>query len=444
MTIGNSVTTIGDGAFSFCPHLQSLHVMAANSHYATTDDALLSKDGTTLVTFPGGKGGSYHIPDGVQTIAPQAFYGCNALERVILPPSVTTLGDGPFLFCDNLREILVGSDHPTLTSRGGVLMNKAGTDILYYPNGKSGAYTIPDGVADLHSGTFLGSRQLTSVTIPDGVESIGNWTFMDCDALHSVSLPTTLEAIGERAFDCNALTTVICSSEPLQTAAFAGCDYTHTTLYVPKGNENTFRQTAGWDVFGSYRPFGLYAKDATVRIGQDGEIPLYTTGPLHLTRGEVTVEFPAIVEAKAAADGTMVRLADGLQGTITCTPEGSHRYRLTITCTDQRTLTAEADPLCYLSVACAPTAEEGVYDLTLRETTVTYHSDLHSGSTPQPDQTAGLYVADPTGIVVTTAERPAGAVYNLQGQQVRPAGASRDGLAAGVYIVNGKKVLLTK
>lgn len=72
--IPNSVTSIGDGAFSYC---SSLH--------------------------------SVFIPDSVTSIGDCAFWDCSSLSKIVIPSSVTSIGDSAFSECnipDNLRREL--------------------------------------------------------------------------------------------------------------------------------------------------------------------------------------------------------------------------------------------------------------------------------------------------------------------------------------------------
>ena len=70
ITIPDSVTTIGDYAFSGCSSLTSIT-----------------------------------IPDSVVSIGDYAFYGCSALTSITIPDSVTTIGDSVFYNCRALTEI---------------------------------------------------------------------------------------------------------------------------------------------------------------------------------------------------------------------------------------------------------------------------------------------------------------------------------------------------
>ena len=447
VSLGDNVAEIGEGAFSFCPQVQTIRVSASNSHYTAADGVLLTKDQRTLVACPSGKTGSYRILETVEAIGSQAFYGCNLLESVTLTPALSELGDNPFVFCDNLNEILVSGDHPGLSSNGGVLLNKEQSSIVFFPNAKRGAYTVPAGVTDLQCGPFMRSRLLTNLTIPQGVSSIGNWAFMDCEGLQTVSLPSTLTSLGERAFDCPSLKTVIFGGQPLQTTAFSAADYSRTTLYMPKGSENDFLQTEGWGVFGTYKPFGLYVQDQSLPAGNTAAIPIYTTGPLHVTQAEADIVLPEVLKPQHLGDGSyVVELAEQVTGTVTCEKKEGNTYHITLQCDDKRVLAGDADVLFSLAVDCMDVVGESVYDMSLQAANFSYAGSIHTGSALQPLQVVTVRLSSGTGggIQMTTADRSEKDVYNLQGQLVRRAGEKLHGLTPGVYVVDGKKILLSR
>jgi hypothetical protein len=82
--------------------LTSIHVDFANTHYSSENGVLFNKDKTTLVAYPGGKTGSYVIPNSITTIDNYAFYSCRNLTSVTIPNSVITIGDRAFASCIGL------------------------------------------------------------------------------------------------------------------------------------------------------------------------------------------------------------------------------------------------------------------------------------------------------------------------------------------------------
>ena len=68
---------------------------------------------------------------------------------------------------------------------------------------------IPDSVTSIGDWAFLGCEKLTCVTIGDSVTSIGGEAFESCSSLTSIVIPDSVTAIDDYAFDgCNDFTTV--------------------------------------------------------------------------------------------------------------------------------------------------------------------------------------------------------------------------------------------
>lgn len=134
---------IGTAPFASCSSLLSIQVDASNMHYASVDNMLLNKDKNTLLAFPGGIT-SYTIPEGIDTIAQDAFRG-SKLKEIKLPSSLRYIGANAFKFSD-LREVV-----------------------------------IPEGVTFIGEGAFDGWK------------------------LEVVHLPSTLTTIGEDAFESGSV-----------------------------------------------------------------------------------------------------------------------------------------------------------------------------------------------------------------------------------------------
>ena len=105
VTIPSTVTNIEKCAFS---DMEYYNVAEANTVYKSIDGMLYSKDGKTLVNYPGARTGRAVIPYGTETIGGWAFDHATNLTSVIIPASVTKIESDAFLFCDHLSAILFG------------------------------------------------------------------------------------------------------------------------------------------------------------------------------------------------------------------------------------------------------------------------------------------------------------------------------------------------
>ena len=95
ITIPASVTAIGIPAFSECAGLTTISVAGLNPVYTSVGGVLFDQPPTTLIRCPGGKAGTYAIPNGVTTIGNSAFSSCARLTSVTMPNSVTSLLAAP-------------------------------------------------------------------------------------------------------------------------------------------------------------------------------------------------------------------------------------------------------------------------------------------------------------------------------------------------------------
>ena len=84
----------------YCTSLTAITVDALNSAYSSVDGVLFNKSQTTLIQYPAGKAGtSYTIPNSVTSIGDSAFSGCTSLTSVTIATSVTSIGDEAFYDC---------------------------------------------------------------------------------------------------------------------------------------------------------------------------------------------------------------------------------------------------------------------------------------------------------------------------------------------------------
>ena len=130
----------------------------------------------------------------VKVIYGRAFYNNDNITSVVIPDSVTSIGDDAFYSCSSLTSVSIGNG---VTSIG---------DVAFYGCSSLTSVSIGNSVTSIGNMAFSGCSSLTSVAIPDSVRSIGDDAFYFCYRLTSVTLANGCAAvIGSNAFkNCNS------------------------------------------------------------------------------------------------------------------------------------------------------------------------------------------------------------------------------------------------
>ncbi|AKB29104.1 Chitin binding protein [Methanosarcina siciliae T4/M] len=208
------------------------------------------------------------IPDSVTTIGDSAFYGCSGLTSVPIGNNVTSIGGSAFYKCSGLTSVVIPD---SVTSIGGsafyecngltsVVIPSIGGSAFYQCSGLT-SVTIGNNVTSLGERTFYRCRALTSVTIGNSVTSIGDYAFQNV-AFTSVVIPDSVTSIGVRAFrGCSGLTSVTIGNNltSIGNVAFEGCSALTSMVFT--GNAPT-TVSSNW-ASNSPNIVAYYYEDAT-------------------------------------------------------------------------------------------------------------------------------------------------------------------------------------
>jgi len=252
------------GTFSYCDELKEITVEDGNAYYVVVDDVLYTKDMTTLVAYPGGKTDSdFTMISSVDSVVVGAFDGNKHLKNLTVESNTVELDESMFDGCYNIASITVNEDNPNYTTVDGVLYNKAQTELLFYPQGKTETgFTVPATVKKIMDYAFEDCDNLRTVTMQDGLMVIQENAFNYCENLESVVIPSTTRQIMSYGFNhCSNLSSIkIYATEPFEIESDAfydydednddyGLNYRNATLYVPAGTKSLYEDTDYWNSF---------------------------------------------------------------------------------------------------------------------------------------------------------------------------------------------------
>ena len=177
ISIPAATTSVHWAAFSQCTSLTEIEVNFLNPTYASYEGLVYSKDWKILRMCPGGKSGPIVVPNMTTTILGHAFDGCVAITSVTIQSGTTDIKERAFGNNPSLTEFIVAEANPNYKSVLRVLYDEAQAKLIACPGGKTGSFTVPNGVISIENYAFIYCAKLTSVTLSNSVQTIGQGAF---------------------------------------------------------------------------------------------------------------------------------------------------------------------------------------------------------------------------------------------------------------------------
>ena len=281
LNLNNTITSVGDYAFK-------------NLGYVTQSQDEFVISGNVLLAYKGSSS-TVNIPEGVEIIAPRAFYNKTSITTVNVSKTVTFIGDYAFYNCTKAKinvpkisgSLTIGSN---VSSNGITYLTKYSytnsNDTFYYTKDSNNnltivgcsttstnltlpvtisdnpviavgykgmancttltSVTIPSNIISLDLYSFYGCTNLTTVTIPSTCTHVGDYAFRGCTKLHSVTIAEGVTYIGKSAFyGCTSLSEIVIPDTCtfLGSYAFYNCTSLQSAsigILVPDVNDYTF------------------------------------------------------------------------------------------------------------------------------------------------------------------------------------------------------------
>ena len=271
LTIPNTVTTVGDGAFSNNQGIKKLIFEDYTDEYIAAGNTLSIGSGTAYqYVFDGSNIEYVKLPRGMVVIKAYSFTSFKTLKEVVIPNTVRKIEQYSFSSDAALEKITfeTGNDEASLEIEDGtsqyngafastsnlkeVILPARTTKIGAWAFGQNQPFPtkdlltkvlIPAGVKEIGEKAFACRPNLSSLTFEDTAENpsqlttIGKYAFSNYDptkyslssqkvnALTAVTLPSSLEELGERAFSISGIKsiTIPASVKIVSNYAFEGC-----------------------------------------------------------------------------------------------------------------------------------------------------------------------------------------------------------------------------
>ena len=259
--IPNSVTSMGNNPFAYCPNLDTIVVAAGNSVFSSGNHSsyIVNSSTHTLVTgckrtvipnsvthiggaaFAGCTGltGALTIPNQITIIGANAYSGCSGLTSLTIGHGVDSIGNSAFYSCSSISSVSFNADSCRyMASSAGLSECSSFSTLLIGNNVKAipagafrscnhltGMLVIPNSVKHIGNSAFYDCNGLTSLSIGNSVTSIGESAFYNCSNMGgTLTIPQSVKTIGSSAFyNCTNFSAIVFNADSCTTGSFSGC-----------------------------------------------------------------------------------------------------------------------------------------------------------------------------------------------------------------------------
>ena len=230
--------TIGEQAFLASHALQEVDFRADLGRLTTISAYAFAETGLVSAV----------LPDSVTSLGDGAFTRSTELKEVHLGSGLTELGARVFTGTTALASLSVDPSNPVLSLDGSVLYQQGndGSHLVYAALAAPlPAYSVRPGTAQIDEAAFKGHATLREVVVPEGVKAIGAQAFAGIHELTDVALPDSLEEVSD-AFAGTQVETIEFGARirTIEEAAFEGG--LPVRMIVRGGKDGTFASPEEW------------------------------------------------------------------------------------------------------------------------------------------------------------------------------------------------------
>ncbi|MBP3494995.1 MAG: leucine-rich repeat protein [Clostridia bacterium] len=262
----------------------------------------------------------------VTSIGNSAFWNATEITSIIIPDSITSLGDCVFEGCTSLiyneldngcylgsetnpYMVLVKAKDATITSCTVSDTAKFVCDSAFNGCTLLESVAISSSVTKIGNAAFFNCAKLTSITMPEGVTEIGYNAFYGCTQLASMTIPNSVTMIGQSAFNnCSSLKTLVIGNgvKTIPGAILKGCSSLES-LTIPFVGGSASATNASNSTFLGYI-FGTSSYEGSVGIYQENNGYPYSYYHIPKTLKNVVVTGGSILKGAFSGCKTLEKI----------------------------------------------------------------------------------------------------------------------------------------
>ena len=376
----------------------------------------------------------------------KAFYKASNLRTLKLPKTIKNYGDGALALLNRMTELQMPeeTEGQNYTVVENAIFNNDGTELIAMTPVARGEYTIPSTVTKVHAYAMAGCSKLTKVIVPETVTEMGREVMLNCSGLSQLrSESRTPPTVGASAFE--------------------GISSSSCKLFVPAGTKDLYSKAYGWKDLLNVKEYGTTIKprNAARKYGEEnpsfgyqlfgdfvsGTPEIYTDAtpdspvgryPIHISAGTIDAPDVTFEEGYLIITGAPLKVTveDATRKQYEEDPEFVLHYEGFVNGEDESVFTT----LPTVTSDATFDSPEGEYVLTISGGEAQNYKIKYIPGKLIIDGVAE--VNDIKGIRISNDEPHN--IYNVQGQLVRRNATSLSDLPAGIYIIEGKKVIVER
>lgn len=164
----------------------------------------------------------------IQIIDKSLFFDCTKLESIELPKSLTNI-DFEKLTTKYIKNIKIEDGNTVYKTVNDMIMDKDETTVYFCNRNKTGIITLPVTITTINKNAFMYCK-ISSITLSENLVTIDDYAFAYCELLSSITIPNKVNYIGRSAFQNGGLSTVTFEAGGTESLSLYSSAFAYTNI----------------------------------------------------------------------------------------------------------------------------------------------------------------------------------------------------------------------